>query len=174
MVSPRSVCRAEMDRVLIIRGWRPGSRTDFFYVGWPLNVERVRAPHRLKQFAIGSPGKAVRNTSRIRQSHFYRIRRRPLCLFGAWVLQAIAARAHIPEIPADKITLECIVVKHRSEGRVHVALRLPIAEPRSHRSRIGHGCQIQRLDRPGESRLWCMTKTARLVLIDREVLIEEQ
>src|ERR1700682_6658739 len=99
MVSPRSVCRAERDRLLIIRGWGPGSRTDFFHVGRPLNVERVRPPNRLKKFAIVSLGKAGRNTRRIRQAHFYRIGRRPLRLFGAWGLQAIAARTHMPEMP---------------------------------------------------------------------------
>src|ERR1700722_3347875 len=52
MLSPRSVRHAEMDWVLIIRGWRPGNRTDFFHAGRPLNVERVRPPHRLKKFAI--------------------------------------------------------------------------------------------------------------------------
>src|SRR5713226_5873976 len=57
MVGPSSVCRAEMDRVQIIRGWRPRSRTDLFHVGRPLNGERVRPPHGLKKLAIGSVGK---------------------------------------------------------------------------------------------------------------------
>src|SRR5258707_13668077 len=98
-----------MDRVLIIRGWRSRSRTDLFQGGRPLNGERVRPPHRLKELAIGSLGKAVRNTSRICQAHFYGIRRRSLRLFGARILQTVATRAHIPEIPANKVTLECIV-----------------------------------------------------------------
>ena len=174
MVGPSSVRHAEVDRVLFIRGWWPRSRTDLFHVGRPLNGERVRPPHCLKELAIGSLGKAVHNTSRIRQAHFYGIRRRSLRLFGAWILQAVAARAHIPEIPANKVTLECVVVEHRREGRVHVALRLSIAEPRSHRSGIRHGSQIQRLNRPGESRLGRMAETARLVLINGEMLIEEQ
>src|SRR2546425_9595125 len=131
-------------------------------------------PHTVSKSLRWSLGKAVRNTSRIRQAHFYGIGRRSLRLFGAWILQAVAASAHIPEIPANKVTLECVVVEHRREGRVHVALRLSIAEPRSHRSGIRHGSQIQRWNRPGESRLWRMAETARLVLIDREMLIEEQ
>jgi hypothetical protein len=40
-------------------------------------------------------------------------------------------------------------------------------------TRQGHGRQIQRLNRSGESRLWRIAETARLVLIDREMLIEE-
>src|ERR1700686_854998 len=121
-----------MDRVLIVRGWRPWSCTDLFDVGRPVNIERVCAPHLLKKLTIGSLRKAVRNTSRIRQTHFYGICRRSLPLFGAWILQAVAACAHIPEIAANKVTLECVVVEHRREGRVHVALRLSIAETRSH------------------------------------------
>src|SRR5580704_1682558 len=112
MIGATSVCSIQVDRVLIIRGWRTWSRTDLFHVGRPVNVERVRPPDGLKELPIGSAGKAVRNTGRIRQAHFYGIRRRSLRLFGAGVLQAVAARAHIPEIAADKVTLECIVMEH--------------------------------------------------------------
>src|SRR6266849_3340080 len=113
VIGAKSVGRTQVDRLLIIRRWRPWSRANFFRIARPLNGKRVRAPHGLKELAIGSTGKAVRNTGRIGQTHFYRIRRRSLRLFGAWILQAVAARTHIPEIPTDKIALEIIVVEHR-------------------------------------------------------------
>src|SRR5260370_31134740 len=87
-----------MDRVLIIRRWRPWSRTDPFRVGRPLNGKRVRPPNGLKELAIGSLGKPVSNTGRIGETHFHGIRRRSLRLFGAWILQAGAARPDIPQI----------------------------------------------------------------------------
>src|SRR6266851_1735727 len=174
VIGAKSVCRTQVDRLLIIRRWRPWSRANSFRVARPLNGKRVRTPHGLKQLAIGSLGKAVRNAGRIGQTHFYGIGRRALRLFGAWILQAVAARAHVPEIATDKVALERVVMEHRREGCVHVALRLSIAESRSDGSRIRHGSLIQRLNRPGESRLRCMAETARFVLMDREALVEEE
>src|SRR5467141_2929983 len=131
VIGAKSVCRTQVDRLLIIRRWRPWSRANSFRVARPLNGKRVRAPHGLKELAIGSTGKAVRNAGGIGQTHFYGIGRRALRLFGAWVLQAVAARAHVPEIATDKVALERVVMEHRREGRVHVALRLSVAESRS-------------------------------------------
>src|SRR5260370_20048844 len=136
MIGSRSVRRTQVHRKLIIRRWRPWSRANLFHIGGPLNGKRVRPPYGLKKLAIGSLGKPVRNTGRIGQTHFYGIRRRSLRLFGAWILQAVAARPHIPEIPTYEVTLEWVVVEHRREGRIHVALRLSVAESRPHRSRI--------------------------------------
>jgi hypothetical protein len=174
MVGSSPVRHAEMDRVLIVRGWRCRCCTDVFRVGRPLNDERVLSPYRLKELAIGSPRETERYTGRIRQAHFYGIRRRSLRLFGTWILQPVTARTHIPEIPADKVTLQGVVVEHWREGGVHVALRLSIAEPGSLRSGIRHGSLVQRLNRPGESRLWHMAETAGLVLMDGEMFIKEQ
>src|SRR6266849_11032826 len=56
-----SVSGTQVERELIIRRWRPRSRADLFRIARPLNGERVRAPHGLKELAIGSLGKAVRN-----------------------------------------------------------------------------------------------------------------
>src|SRR6266851_8345247 len=174
VIGATSVSGTQVERELIIRRWRPWSRANPFRIARPSNGKRVRAPHGLKELAVVSLGKAVRNTRRIGQTHFHGIRRRSLGLFGAWILQAIAARAHIPEIATDKVALERVVVEHGREGGVHVALRLSIAEARSHRSGIRHGRLIQRLNRSGESRLRGMAETACFVLMDREALIEEQ
>src|SRR5713226_1467246 len=62
VIGTSSVCRTQVDRELIIRGWRPRSRTNPFHIGRPLNGERVRPPHGLKELAIASLGKAVRDT----------------------------------------------------------------------------------------------------------------
>src|ERR1700693_821728 len=133
---------AQVDRELIVLRRRPWSRANLFHVGGPLNGERVRAPHGLKELAIGSGGKAVRNARRIWQTHFHGIGRRSLRLFGARILQSEAARAHIPEISTDKVALERVVVEHGREGRVHVALRLAVAESSSDGSRIRHGSLV--------------------------------
>src|SRR5260370_21804432 len=127
MIAASPICWTQVDWVLIIRRWRPWSRTDLFHVGRPVNGERVRAPHDLKELAIRSPRQAVRNTSRIRQAHFYGIRRRSLRLFRAWILQAVAARGHIPKIPADKVAPESVVMEHRREMRIQVDLLLSAA-----------------------------------------------
>src|SRR6266849_3042440 len=174
VIGAKSVCRTQVDRELILRRGRPRSRANAFRIARPLNGERVRAPHGLKELAIGSLGKPVRNTGGIGQTHFHGIRRRSLRLFSAWILQAVAAGAHIPEIPTHEVTLKCVVVEHGREGCVHVALRLSIAEPRSHGSRIRYGSLIQRLNRPSESRLRRVAETAGFVLMDREALVEEQ
>src|SRR5580704_7567415 len=166
MIGASPVRSIQVHRQRIVRRWWPWSCADFFRVGRPVNGERVRTPHRLKKLAIGSAGKPVRDTSRIGQAHFYRICRRSLRLFGAGILQTVTARAHIPEIAANKIALESVVMEHRREGRVHVALRLAIAEPRSHRSWVRHGGLIQRLYRPGESGLRRMAEAASFVLMD--------
>src|SRR5258708_10557832 len=105
VIGAKSVCRTQVDRLLIIRRWRPWSRANSFRVARPLNGKRVRAPHGLKELAIGSLGKPVRNTGGIGQTHFYGIARRALRLFGAGILQAVAARGHVPEVPTHKITL---------------------------------------------------------------------
>src|SRR5882762_686294 len=131
VIGAKSVGRTQVERELIILRRRPWSRANSFRVARPLNGKRVRAPHGLKEFAIGSVGKPVRNAGRIGQTHFYGIGRRALRLFGTWVLQAVAARAHVPEIATDKVALERVVMEQRREGRVHVALRLSVAEARS-------------------------------------------
>src|SRR5712692_4843706 len=131
VIGASSVSGTQVERELIIRRWRPWSRANPFRIARPLNGKRVRAPHGLKELAVGSVGKAVRNTGRVGQTHFYRIGRRSLRLLGAWILQAEAARAHIPEIATDKVALERVVVEHGREGCVHVALRLSIAEAHS-------------------------------------------
>src|SRR5713101_3074583 len=113
VIGAKSVGRTQVERELIILRWRPWSRANPFHIARPLNGKRVRAPHGLKELAIGSVGEAVRNTGRIGQTHFHGIGRRSLGLFGAWILQAVAAGAHIPEIPTDKIALEGVVVEHR-------------------------------------------------------------
>src|SRR6266849_11047692 len=59
VIGAKSVCRTQVDRLLIIRRWRPWSRANSFRVARPLNGKRVRAPHGLKELAIGSTGKAV-------------------------------------------------------------------------------------------------------------------
>src|SRR4029077_4089397 len=124
--------RTQVDRALVIFRWRAWSRANSFHIGRPLDGKRVRSPHGLKELAIGSLGKSVRNTGRIGQTHFHGIRRRSLRLFSAWILQAVAARPHIPEITTHKVTLECVEVEHRREGCVHVALWLSVAESRPH------------------------------------------
>src|SRR5216683_2252252 len=131
VIGASSVSGTQVERELIILRWRPRSRTDLFHVARPLNGKRVHAPHGLKKLAIGSVGKAVGNTGRIGQTHFHGIGRRSLRLFGAWILQTVAARTHIPEIPTHKVALERVVVEHRREGCVHVALWLSVAETRS-------------------------------------------
>src|SRR5713226_3943502 len=131
VIGAKSVCRTQVERELIILRRRPWSRANFFRIARPLHGKRVRAPHGLKELAIGSVGEAVRNTGRIGQTHFHGIGRRSLRLFGAWILQAVAARAHVPEIATHEVALERVVVEHRREGRVHIALRLSIAETRS-------------------------------------------
>src|SRR6266436_2159531 len=136
VIGAKSVCWTQVDREQIVLRWRPWSRADLFHVARPLKGKRVRAPHGLKELAVGSGGKAVRNTRGIWQTHFHGIRRRSLRLFGARILQAEAARAHNPEIPTDKIALERVVVEHWREGRVHVALWFAVAETRSDGSRI--------------------------------------
>src|ERR1700738_4865325 len=113
VIGASSVSGAQVHRELIVRAWWPRSRANSFHIVRPLNGKRVHSPHGFKELAIGSLGKPVRNARRIRQTHFYGICRRSLRLFGAWILQAKAARAHVPEIPANKVTLECIVVQHR-------------------------------------------------------------
>src|ERR1700675_2818780 len=118
VIGASTACRTQVDRVLIILRWRPWSRANSLRIRRPLNAKRVRSPHGLKEPAIGSLGKPVRNTGRIRQTHFHGIRRRSLRLFGAWILQTEAARPHVPEISAHKVTLEWVVVEHRREGRV--------------------------------------------------------
>ena len=65
-------------------------------------------------------------------------------------------------------------MKYGSEGRVHVALRLALAETRSHRARIRNRRLIQRCYGSSKSGLRRMTKTACLVLVHRQVFIEEQ
>src|SRR6202022_3667661 len=174
VIGASTACNIQVDRILIIFRWRPWSRANFFHVGRPLDGKRVRSPNGLKELAIGSPGKAIRDTGRIRQTHFHRIRRGTLRLFGAWILQAVAARPHIPEIPTHIVALKGVVVSPRSEGCVHVALRLSVAESRPDRSRIRYGRLIQRLNRPSESRLRRVAETARFVLIDRKMFIEDQ
>src|SRR5260370_1907827 len=86
VIGAKSVCRTQVDRLLIIRRWRPWSRANSFRVARPLNGKRVRAPHGLKELAIGSLGKPVRNTSGIGQTHFHGIRRPPLHLLAACFL----------------------------------------------------------------------------------------
>src|ERR1700687_3547391 len=113
VIGASPVSRTQVHRELIIRRWRPRSCANSFHIARPLNGKRVHPPHGFKELAIGSLGKPVCNTGRIRQTHFYGICRRSLRLLGAWILQAIAARAHIPEIPTNKVTLECVVVEHR-------------------------------------------------------------
>src|SRR5713226_9256325 len=58
VIGASSVGRTQMDRVLIILGWRPWSRANPFHIGRPLNGKRVRPPHGLKELAIGSLGKS--------------------------------------------------------------------------------------------------------------------
>src|SRR5712692_4121341 len=106
VIGARAVCWTHVERELLLLRRRPWSRAKPFHVGRPGNGKRVRSPHGLKELAVGSTRKAVRNTGRVGQTHFYRIGRRSLRLFGAWILQAIAARAHIPEIATDKVALE--------------------------------------------------------------------
>src|ERR1700704_2921229 len=132
VIGASAACKTQVDRVLIILRWRSWSRANSFRIRRPLNGKRVRPPHGLKELAIGSFRKPVRNTGRIGQTHFYGIRRWSLRLFGAWILQAAAVRPHIPEIPTHKVTLECVVVEHRREGCIHVTLRLSVAESRPH------------------------------------------
>src|SRR5713226_9040039 len=62
MIGASSVCRTQVDRDRIMRGGRPRSRANRFHIGRPLNGERVRPPHGLKELAIASLGKAVRDT----------------------------------------------------------------------------------------------------------------
>src|SRR5437016_5457166 len=106
MVRACPVLPPEMNWILVIRGRRSRSRTNLLYIRRPLNGKRVCPPHCLKELAIGSLGEAVGNTSGVGQAHFYWIRRRSLGLFGAWVLQTVAAGAHIPKISTDKIALK--------------------------------------------------------------------
>src|ERR1700674_637538 len=61
----------------------------------------------------------------------------------------------------------------RCERRIHVTLRLSLAESRSDGSRIRHRTKIQGLNRSSESRFRRMAETACFVLIDGEMLIEE-
>src|SRR4029077_9473167 len=68
VIGAKSVCWAQVDREQIVLRWRPWSRADFFHVARPLNGERVRAPHGLKELAIGSAGKAIRDAGGIGQT----------------------------------------------------------------------------------------------------------
>src|SRR4029077_11323472 len=82
--------------------------------------------------------------------------------------------AHVPKISTHEVTLKSVVMEHRRERRVHVTLRLSLAESRSDGSWIRHRTEVQGLNRSSESRLGCMAETACFVLIDRQMLIEEQ
>src|SRR5260370_28238731 len=49
VIGASSVCRTQVEPALIIRRWRPWSRANPFRLARPLNGERVRAPHGLKE-----------------------------------------------------------------------------------------------------------------------------
>src|ERR1700674_5371613 len=125
-----------------------------------MNRKRVGAPDLLKQPSIGSLRKPVRNTCRVRQTHFYGISRWTLSLFGAGTLQAVATGAHVPKISTHEVALKCVVMEHRCERRIHVTLWLSVAESRSNRSRIRHRTHVQGLNRTGKPRLRCVAETA--------------
>src|SRR5713101_5668610 len=162
-----------MDWVLIVIGWRTRSCTNLLDVRRPLNGKRVSAPDLLKQLSIGSLRKPVRETCRIRQTHFYRICRGSLSLVGAGTLQAVATGAHVPKISTHEVALKGVVMEYRCERRVHVTLWLSVAESRSDGSRIRHRTKIQGLNRSSESRLRRMAETAGFILIDGEMFVEE-
>src|ERR1700730_10914631 len=90
-------------------------------------------PHTFfEQGAIRPLRSAMDRADDIRQAHFHWVGRRPLRLLGGRVAKPAAGRTHVPEIPADEVTLSGIVVQHGCEGRIGVRLRLAIAESRAH------------------------------------------
>jgi len=69
-------------------------------------------PTRFQRACGREPGRVGTQHKRNPANPFLRDSSEVLRLFGAWILQAVAARAHIPEIPTDKVALEIIVVEH--------------------------------------------------------------
>src|SRR5258708_1808765 len=86
VIGASSVSGTQVERELIIRRWRPWSRANPFRIARPLHGKRVRAPHGLKELAIGSVGEAVRNTCRIGQTPFHGVCLLSLRVFDAWIL----------------------------------------------------------------------------------------
>src|SRR5229473_3949680 len=59
VIGASAVCWTQVERELIILRRRPWSRANFFRIARPLHGKRVRAPHGLKELAIGSVGEAL-------------------------------------------------------------------------------------------------------------------
>src|SRR5271157_17198 len=110
VVCALAVRGTQMDGIWIAVQGRTGCRADALDVRRPRDGKRIGTPNLLEQFAVGSLREPVGQACRVGQTHFHGIRRWCLRLLGAGTLQAVATGAHVPEIPAHKITLERFVV----------------------------------------------------------------
>ena len=135
-----------MNRILIACRLWAWCRTNSLHIERPVDVERICAPYRFKQFSILGLRDAIGNAGRIGQTHFYGIRGRPLRLLCTRALQAIPGRSHVPKVSAYKIALQFVVMQNRSKRSIHVTLGLAIAEAAPHRTGIRNRGQVQRFN----------------------------
>jgi hypothetical protein len=164
---------AEVNRRRIVWRGRTGRVADLLGIGWPIDRERLRAPHCLEQSPVGPLRGAVRGTGDIGQTHLDRIRRRSFSLFGGGITEAASGRAHVPEVSADQIALLFVVVKYRRQRRVAVRLRLAVAESGSDRTGVRAGGLVELRDRPCKSGFGHVAEGARFVAVHRKLLVEE-
>jgi len=101
----------------------------------PCDVERLLAPHGLKEGSIRGLGQAVHHAGGVGQAHFLRIVRRTLRLLRIGALELVSGGAQISEVAAIEVLLGLIEVKCRIKWCIRVALGLPFAEPEVHRAR---------------------------------------
>ena len=164
---------SEMNGVRIGSGRRTGSGAHALHIARPVDRKCLRAPHLFGDLSILTSGNAIHHTGRIDKSHLDRIQRRPLRLFGSWIVEPNSGGSHIPELASYQVSLKRVIVQYRGECCVGMGLRLPAAEPRAHRTRIGNRGHVESTGRTGEAGLRHMTERAGLVLVNGEILIEQ-